>query len=195
MIEPVTLEGEHVRLEPLSQHHREALCDAIRDGELWTLHVTFVPHPDQIGGFLSDAEKLAADGSGLVFATVHRGSGRVIGSTRYMHRNEVHRRVEIGFTFLAKSHQRTAVNTEAKLLMLTHAFETLAMNRVELLTDVLNTASRRAILRIGAKEEGVLRSHMIMPDGRVRDSALYSIVRSEWPDVKAHLEGLLARVS
>jgi RimJ/RimL family protein N-acetyltransferase len=191
-VNPVTLEGRYVRLEPISQSHREGLCAAIKDGELWKLHVTFVPHPDQVDGFLADAEAMLHQASGLVFATIDSASGRVIGSTRYMHASEANRRVEIGFTFLAKSFQRTRANTEAKLLMLTHAFESLGLNRVEFLTDYLNFRSRRAILRIGAKEEGLLRSHMSMPDGRVRDSMIYSIVAGEWGGAKRHLQAILA---
>lgn len=190
---PVTLEGESIRLEPVSRAHRDGLREAIRDGELWKLHVTLVPHPDRIDGFLADAEQMAADDSGLAFATILKATGDVIGSTRFMHASPAHRRIEIGFTFLSKSHQRTVANTEAKLLMLTHAFDELGMNRVEFLTDYLNVASRRAIQRLGAKEEGLLRSHMVMPDGRVRDSMIYSIVRSEWDGVRRHLEAMLMR--
>lgn len=182
-----------VRLEPLSARHEQGLCDAIRDGDLWTLHVTLVPHPDEIDIFLSNAQKAHALGDGLAFATVDRATGRVAGSTRFMKADEQHRRVEIGFTFLGRSWQRTGRNTEAKLLMLTHAFETLGMNRVELLTDHLNEESRRAILGLGAKEEGLLRSHMIMRTGRVRDSVLYSVVRGDWPEVKQRLTFKLAR--
>ena len=184
---PVTLEGRFVRLEPLSEAHRTGLCEAIRDGELFKLDVTLVPHPDAIDGFLNDARRAHAAGDGLAFATVDRATNRVAGSTRFMRADERHRRVEIGFTFLAASRQRTGFNTDAKLLMLTHAFETLGMNRVEFLTDYLNDRSRRAILGLGAQEEGRLRSHMIMPSGRVRDSMLYSIVKSEWPSVKQRL--------
>jgi RimJ/RimL family protein N-acetyltransferase len=193
--EPVVLEGEYVRLEPLSEEHRQGLCDAIADGELWNLHVTLVPHPSRIDEFLNNAREAYESGDGLAFATVDRVTHRVAGSTRFMRASLPNRRVEIGFTFLGNSWQRTSVNSEAKLLMLTHAFETVDMNRVEFLTDYLNDRSRRAILRLGAKEEGVLRSHMVMPNGRIRDSVLYSIVRSEWPGIKQHLSSkLVARV-
>jgi N-acetyltransferase len=187
-----TLEGRLVRLEPLSSAHKEGLCEAIKDGELWQLSVTLVPHPNAIDQFIRDADEAHERGDGLTFATVERSTGRVAGSTRFMRADESNRRVEIGFTFLAGSRQRAGLNTEAKLLMLTHAFETLAMNRVELLTDLLNEKSRRAIVGIGAKEEGVLRHHMIMRDGRVRDSILYSIIKSEWPGVRHRLEWKLA---
>ena len=185
--DPVVLEGEYVRLEPLCEEHRQGLCEAIADGELWNLYVTLVPHPSQIDEFLSNARAAYESGDGLAFATVDRATRRVAGSTRFMRASFPNRRVEIGFTFLGNAWQRTSVNTEAKLLMLAHAFERLDMNRVEFLTDYLNDRSRRAILRLGAKEEGVLRSHMVMPNGRIRDSVLYSIVRSEWSGIKQHL--------
>lgn len=190
--EPVVLEGERVTLEPLSERHRQALCDAIADGELWNLHVTSVPHPSRIDEFLTNAREAYEAGDGLAFATIDRTTGRVAGSTRFMRASPANRRIEIGFTFLGKTWQRTSVNTEAKLLMLTHAFETLGVNRVEFLTDYLNDRSRRAILRLGAKEEGTLRSHMVMPNGRIRDSLIYSIVKCEWPGIKQHLCAKLA---
>lgn len=190
--ERVTLEGRLVRLEPLSKGHREGLCRAIRDGELWKLHVTLVPHPDEIDAFIDNAERAHGAGDGLAFATVERATNRIAGSTRFMECDAANKRVEIGFTFLGASWQRTGANTEAKLLMLAHAFETLGLNRVELLTDFLNARSRRAILGLGAREEGILRSHMIMRDGRVRDSVLYSIIKSDWPGAKQHLEHRLA---
>jgi RimJ/RimL family protein N-acetyltransferase len=191
--DPVVLEGESVRLEPLCEEHRQGLCEAIADGELWNLYVTLVPHPSQIDEFLSNARAAHEDGDGLAFATVDRATRRVAGSTRFMRASFPNRRVEIGFTFLGNAWQRTSVNTEAKLLMLGYAFERLGMNRVEFLTDYLNDRSRRAILRLGAKEEGVLRSHMVMPNGRIRDSVLYSIVRNEWSGIKQHLSFKLAR--
>lgn len=191
-IEPVTLEGQFVRLEPLSKTHREPLCSAISDGDLWKLHVTMVPHPDDIDEFIDNASRMQDAGEGLVFATVDKETGRVAGSTRFMHTNHENKRTEIGFTFLGKTWQRTRINTEAKLLMLTHAFEVLQMNRVEFLTDCLNTVSRNAILRLGAKEEGVLRNHMIMRGGRVRDSVVFSIIKTEWFGKKIHLNSKLA---
>jgi RimJ/RimL family protein N-acetyltransferase len=128
------------------------------------------------------------------FATIDLASGAVVGSTRFMAINRDHRRAEIGFTFLARRWQRSYVNTEAKYLMLRHAFEAWGCNRVEFITDVLNTKSRQAILRLGAKKEGVLRKHMIMRDGRVRDSVLYSVIESEWPGVRSGLEAMMAAV-
>lgn len=146
-----------------------------------------MPPPDQLDTFLADAESAFRSGDGLTFATIDSASGRIAGSSRFMRASPEDKRVEIGFTFLGASWQKTAINTEAKLLMLTHAFEDLGMNRVELLTDYLNSNSRRAISRLGAKEEGVLRSHRIMPDGRVRDSVIYSILKHEWPGIKQNL--------
>lgn len=190
--EKVTLEGKHVRLEPLSQAHREQLIDAISDGELWKLFVTRVPREEGVDEFISNALEAHAKADGLTFATIDKVSGRVVGSTRFMKANLDNQRVEIGFTFIAKSFQRTKINTEAKLLMLTHAFESLSLNRVEFLTDYLNNTSRNAIARLGAKQEGILRSHMVMPNGRVRDSVLFSITQHEWGGVKENLSYKLA---
>lgn len=192
-LEPITLEGEHVRLEPLSRSHHAGLCRAIEDGELWTLHVTLVPHPRDVPQFIEQALAAQARGEELAFATIDRASGAVAGSTRFMKANLANKRVEIGFTFLAGSFQRTSINTEAKLLMLTHAFERLGLNRVEFLTDLLNTRSRAAIARLGASQEGVLRQHMVMRDGRVRDSVIFSITASEWPELKLRLACRLTR--
>ena len=186
-IEAIVLEGKYVRLEPLTAVHRNGLREAISDGELWKLHVTLVPHPDKIDEFLNNANLAHESGDGLAFATIDKVTNRIAGSTRFMKANLPNKRIEIGFTFLGKSWQRTRINTEAKLLMLTHAFEVLDLNRVELLTDYLNNTSRQAIMRLGAKEEGTLRNHMVMPDGRVRDSVLYSIIKNEWPGVRQHL--------
>ena len=188
---PTTLEGKFVRLEPLSIHHKQGLCDAIRDGELWNLYVTLVPHPNAIDEFFANVQIALENNEGLAFATIDKATNKIAGSTRFMKANLPNKRVEIGFTFLGKSWQKTQINTEAKLLMLTHAFETMGLNRVELLTDYLNTTSRNAILRLGAKEEGVLRNHMVMPDGRVRDSVIYSIIKNEWAGVKQHLNAKL----
>jgi len=146
--EAKVLEGELVRLEPLSEKHRDGLCDAICDGELWKLHVTLVPHPDDIDAFMASAQASYEAAEGITYATIDRSSGKVVGSTRFMKANLSDRRVEIGTTFLAQSFQRTKMNTEAKLLMLSYAFDEMQLNRVELITDYLNTRSRNAILRI-----------------------------------------------
>ena len=189
--EKKTLEGEYVRLEPLEVRHCEGLCKAVSDGELWKLHVTMVPHPDDIGEFFQNAEAGFRADDCNAFATIDRKTGEIAGSTRYMNANLAHLGVEIGFTFLGKSWQRTHINTEAKLLMLAHAFDDLGLNRVEFRTDFLNFKSQKAIERLGAKKEGVLRNQMIMRDGRIRDSVVYSIIRNEWPGVKSHLTTLL----
>lgn len=186
--EPVVLEGNHVRLEPLDGRHKEGLCRAISDGELWKIFVTIVPHTNDIDQFLANAKSAHERGEGLAFAIIDKsGNDQVAGSTRFMNANLPNKRLEIGFTFLGRTWQRSSINTEAKLLMLTHAFETLGLNRVELRTDYLNTASRHAILRLGAKEEGILRNHMVMSDGRIRDTVVFSILKNEWPGVKQNL--------
>lgn len=191
-VEKITLEGRRVRLEPLSTRHLPGLKEAIEDGRLWEIPVTFVPHPDGLDKFFDDAETAFKAGRELAFATLDAVSGRVVGSTRFRCIEAGHRRAEIGFTFLAASSQRTHVNTEAKYLMLCHAFEVWGCHRIELLTDERNTTSREAIQRIGAREEGILRSHMVMRDGFIRNSVVYSVVAAEWPQVKA---SLLARMN
>jgi RimJ/RimL family protein N-acetyltransferase len=192
-IEKLILEGSAVRLEPLAESHLPGLARAIEDGELWKLPVTIVPHPTDLSAFFSAAESAFAAGRELTFATVDKLSGAIAGSTRFRCIEAAHKRVEIGFTFLAERWQRSHVNSEAKYLMLKHAFEVWQMNRVELLTDLLNVKSRTAIARLGAQQEGILRSHMVMRDGRVRDSVLFSIVRGEWPVVASALESRLRR--
>lgn len=190
-IQKVPLEGANVRLEPLTREHLPGLASAISDGELWLLPVTIVPHPDNLPGFLADAELAFAAQRELTFATIDKRSGSIVGSTRFKCIERAHLRAEIGFTFLAASFQRSHVNTEAKYLMLRHAFEVWKLNRVELLTDLLNEKSRRAIGRIGARQEGVLRSHMVMRDGRIRDSVLFSMIASEWPEARDALTAKL----
>jgi RimJ/RimL family protein N-acetyltransferase len=188
----VDLDGYGVRMEPLDEgRHREGLAAAIRDGELWKLPVTFIPHPDDLGGFFAEAETALTERRELAFATIDAGTEHVVGSSRFRMIVPEHLRVEIGFTFIASSYQRTRVNSAAKFLMLRHAFEEWGVNRVEFLTDDLNEASRNAILRIGAGYEGKLRSHMVMRDGRIRDSVIFSITRPEWPGVREKLEGRL----
>ncbi len=189
----VVLEGQRVRLEPLSTAHKDGLCQAILDGELWNLFVTLVPHINDIDTFIHNAEIAYESGDGLAFAIMDKATNKVAGSTRFMKINFPNKRLEIGFTFLGESWQKTCINTEEKFLLLSHAFETMNFNRIELITDYLNTKSRNAILRLGAKEEGILRSHMIMPNGRVRDSVLYSIVKHEWEGVKQNLIFKLSR--
>jgi RimJ/RimL family protein N-acetyltransferase len=191
-IEPVTLEGRYVRLEPLSLAHHPALCEAGLDEVIWRYMPQTLRSPEDMRAFIEAAMEAQASGAALPFATVDKASDKGIGSTRFFNIERAHRRLEIGWTWLGLAWQRTAANTEAKYLMLRHAFETLECIRVEFKTDSLNERSRAAILRIGAKEEGTFRNHMIMPDGRLRHSVYYSIVASEWPEVKARLEGKVA---
>jgi N-acetyltransferase len=192
-LHPVVLEGRHVRLEPLSIGHHDALCEVGLDDELWR----WIPKPVRSRDDMLDYIRLAlqwqTDGTALPFVTMERSSDRVVGSTRYMNIDQLNRHVEIGATWIGQPWQRSVVNTEAKYLMLCHAFEKLDCLRVELKTDELNEQSRNAILRIGAKYEGIFRKHVICADGRVRNSAWYSIIDSEWPQVKASLEEKLQR--
>jgi N-acetyltransferase len=193
---PVILEGCHVRLEPLAQTHHAALCAIGLDPELWEFIPYCVATPEDMAAYIQSALNDQAAGRALPFATVRvsSNSGQVIGSTRYMNIDHANRRVEIGATWIAAPWRRTAVNTEAKYLMLRHAFETLGCIRVEFKTDALNQRSRNAIRRIGATEEGTLRQHMVMWSGRLRDSVYFSILDFEWPRVKQNLEQKLARI-
>lgn len=187
-IEPVTLEGTHVRLEPLSEAHHAALCEVGLDPDLWRWIPTPVNNADDMMAFIRTAHAWQAAGTALPFATIDRKSNRAIGSTRYMNIDAPNRRLEIGATWIAKPWQRSIINVEAKYLMLKYAFETLGAMRVELKTDSLNRRSRNAIQRIGAKQEGIFRNHMVTSTGRIRHSVYFSIVDSEWPAVKANLE-------
>ncbi len=187
----VTLEGRAVSLVPLDPAHHHALVAAAEDGELWRLWYTSVPSPD--GMALEIERRLGLRASGLMLPfTVLDAAGAVVGMTTYMNIDAANRRVEIGSTWYAKRVQRTALNTEAKLLLLGHAFEALGCIAVEFRTHRLNTQSRRAIERLGAQLDGILRSHTMMPNGTVRDTAVYSIIPCEWPAVKANLEFQLA---
>ena len=186
-ISPVTLAGEHTRLEPLSLAHQEALVAAAADGELWNSIVTVVPSRETIGEYIGEALTAQQQGSELPFVIIQNATNRVVGTTRFYYIQPQQKSAAIGYTWIAASAQRTAVNTEAKLLLLTHAFEHWRCNRIEFITDVLNQQSRAAILRLGAKEEGTLRNHIIMPNGRVRDSVCFSIIIEEWPEVKTGL--------
>ncbi len=190
-ISPVTLESQHTRLEPLSTAHCEALIAAAHDGELWNSTVTIVPTRDTMAEYIEAALAAQAQRRELAFVIIRKSSGEVVGSTRFYEIERNDRRVAIGYTWLSVSAQRTAVNTEAKLLLLTHAFEHWRCIRVEFITDVLNQQSRAAILRLGAKQEGILRNHMLMPGGRIRDSVCFSIIIGEWPVVKARLKAKL----
>ena len=189
---PVTLEGRHVRLEPLGRHHASDLAQVALDAELWRFTPTQIHSLADLDAYIDTALGWQSAGTALPFAIVDRSTGRAVGSTRLAHIDRQHRRAEIGWTWLGRPFQRTALNTEAKLLLLTHAFDRMQCIRVELRTDVLNTKSRNAILRLGAKEEGILRHHMILPDGRLIDWVYYSILGDEWPSVCAGLEQKLA---
>lgn len=194
-IEPVTLATDRLVLRPLSLGDVPALGRAASDGALWEKRTTTVPRPEGFEAYVRKALELQEAGLALPFATVVREGDQVVGSTRYMNIDAANHRVEIGTTWIAKSWQRTFVNTHAKFLMLRHAFEVLDCNAVELRTHRLNDQSRAAIERLGAKLDGILRRHMIMPDGHVRDTAVYSVVRDEWPLVKAGLERRMAQAS
>lgn len=192
-VHPVTLEGRYVRLVPLALEHTAGLCEVGLDEELWRWTATAVATREEMRGYVETALEEASRGTSLPFATIDKTSGRVVGSTRFGNIDRANRHVEIGWTWVARQWQRTSINTEAKYLMLAHAFETLGAIRVELKTDSLNERSRRAILRIGAQEEGTFRNHMITHTGRFRHSVYFSIIESEWPTVKAALDGKLSR--
>ena len=190
-MEAVTLEGRHVLLEPLAERHHEALCAVGLHPDLWAFTVARAMTPEEMQTYIRSALDAQAAGSQLPFVTIERASHRVVGSTRFMNIDPSNRRVEIGSTWVSGPWQRTPVNTEAKYLMLRHAFESWDYVRVELKTDALNQRSRAAIRRIGAVEEGVLRRHTVTWSGRIRDTVYYSILDSEWPRVKADLESKL----
>jgi N-acetyltransferase len=191
-IDPVVLEGIHVRLEPLLRKHITGLCEVGLEEQLWRWIPTPVRTADDMAAYVELALKEQANGVSLPFAQIEKATGRLIGSTRYMNIDRVHHRVEIGCTWIGREWQRTAANTEAKYLLLRHAFETLGCMRVELKTDSLNEKSRAAILRIGAKQEGIFRNHMMTSTGRIRHTVYFSIVDSEWPGVKSEMERRLS---
>jgi RimJ/RimL family protein N-acetyltransferase len=192
-ISPVTLEGQHTILEPLALAHEEALIRAADDGELWHSIVTVVPTRDTMAQYIHEALSAQAQGTELPFVIIQQATGCLVGTTRFYIIQPHQKSAAIGYTWVARSAQRTAVNTEAKLLLLTHGFEHWRCNRIEFITDVLNEQSRAAILRLGARQEGILRNHIIMPNGRVRDSVCFSIIIEEWPEVKARLISKLSR--
>jgi RimJ/RimL family protein N-acetyltransferase len=190
--EPVTLEGAHARLAPLSHDHADGLIEAVKDGALWRLWYTAIPAPDGMAKEIERRLSLQAKGSMLPF-TVFDADGRIAGMTTYMNIDAPNRRVEIGSTWYAQRVQRTALNTECKLMLLRHAFERLDCIAVEFRTHFFNRPSRRAIERLGAKLDGILRNHQIGYDGTLRDTAVYSIIASEWPTVRQHLSFSLTR--
>ncbi len=190
--DPVVLSGPHATLVPLSPDHHDGLCAAAADGELWKLWYTSVPAPDRMAAEIERRLGLQRAGSMLAF-TVFDREGKIVGMTTYMHIDATNRRVEIGSTWTAAGAQRTSLNTQCKRLLLGHAFEALECIAVEFRTHRLNTQSRRAIERLGAQLDGVLRSHQRMPDGTLRDTAVYSITAAEWPTIRTHLDWQLAR--
>jgi RimJ/RimL family protein N-acetyltransferase len=185
-LEPVSLSGPHARLEPLSRDHKDGLVEAVKDGELWKLWYTSIPSPETMEAEIARRLGLQASGAMLPFVVKDAG-GKIAGMTTYMNVDAANRRVEIGSTWYAQRVQRTPLNTQCKLLLLTHAFEKLNCIAVEFRTHFFNHQSRRGIERLGAKLDGILRSHQIAPNGTLRDTVVYSIIASEWPTVKAHL--------
>lgn len=193
IVEPVTLPGQHVRLEPLTMDQLDALWEVGQDPALWQWTPYHIKTRDEMHTYIQTALNWQEIGTALPFVTIEQKTDRVVGSTRFGNIDVRNRRVEIGWTWIGKPWQRTPVNTEAKFLMLQHAFEAWGCIRVELKTDVLNERSRAAILRLGAKQEGILRHHMITDSGRLRNTMYFSIINDEWPEVKARLQTLLVK--
>ena len=184
--DPITLRGQHARLEPLSQQHYDGLVEAVKDGEIYKIWYTLIPTPENVAKEIDRRLGLQAAGSMLPF-TVFDAGGKIVGQTTYMNIDAANRRVEIGSTWYGKSAQRGPLNTQCKLLLLTHAFETLDCIAVEFRTHFFNHQSRNAIERLGAKQDGILRSHQVAPNGTLRDTVVYSITAAEWPTVRTHL--------
>ena len=190
-VAPVTLELDGIRLEPLGAGHADGLLQAAQDGELWKLRITSVPEPQQVAQYIATALEMRP--SRLAWAVTEAASGRVLGTTSYHDILPNVDRVEIGYTWYRQSVQRSHINTTCKLMLLEHAFDTLGCAVVGFRTDNFNHASQKAIERLGAKKDGVIRHHMMRRDGTVRDTVMYSIVRGEWPEIRAHLRYLLDR--
>jgi len=186
--EDIELESENIKLVSLTIEHADALVNAAKDGELWKLWFTFVPNAEIIDDYITTALEQKAKGLSLPFVVIDKASGEVIGSTRFCNADLLNQRVEIGYTWYSKSYQKTSCNTECKLLLLTHAFESLEAIAVEFRTNWHNQASRAAITRLGAKQDGVLRNHQKMPNGGYRDTVVFSIINTEWPSVKENLK-------
>jgi RimJ/RimL family protein N-acetyltransferase len=193
ILQPVTLKGRHVELHPLSIDHLEDLILAVQDGELWKLWYTSAPTPEKMAAEIHRRLALREAGSMLPFTVIDPNSEQAVGMTTYMNIDATNRRVEIGSTWYAQRVQRTGLNTEAKLLLLAHAFDTLGCIAVEFRTHFMNHQSRRAIERLGAKLDGILRSHQVSPNGSLRDTVVYSIITSEWPTVRGHLQWQLEK--
>jgi RimJ/RimL family protein N-acetyltransferase len=190
-----TLMGKLVELRPLQQDHAALLLQAAADGQLWNMKITVVPGPQTVDSYVAAALQGRGAGTVMPFVIVRRDTGEAVGSTRFWKIDRANRKMEIGHTWLSESVQRSGINTEAKYLLLTHAFEVMEAVRVQFTTDELNEKSRAAILRIGAKQEGIVRHERIMPDGRKRNSVRFSIIDSEWADVKAMLQQKMGGVN
>lgn len=193
-LQPVMLEGRHVHLEPLAARHEAGLAQVVEAGGLWLHPHTFIPRPADVAAFIEAAQHALEEGRELAFAIVDRASGTVVGSSRFRDIRPHHRTVEIGLTFIAVAWQGSYANTESRYLMLRYAFEAWQCRRVQFMADRLNTRSRESLRRLGAREEGTLRRHLVMPDGRSRDTVVYSVIDEEWPAIRRALEdGLLGR--
>lgn len=192
-VNPITLTGNGIQLVPLALEHEPGLRLAAADGELWNLRITSVPRPDETRIYIETALDNRKQGHRFAFAVIDETNGKVLGSTGYHDILPDVKRVEIGYTWYAKSVQRTHVNTTCKLLLLSHAFDTLGCNVVGWRTDNFNFASQRAIERLGARKDGVIRGHYLRRDGTVRDTVMYSLLKGEWPEVREHLKYLLTR--
>ena len=192
-LQPLTLRGRRATLEPLAHSHCADLVEAVRDGELWRLWYTTIPEPERMAADIDRRLSLQARGTMLPFAVIDNVTAKAVGMTTYMNADADHKRVEIGSTWYRKSVQRSELNTECKLMLLTHAFEALDCIAVEFRTHFFNHQSRRGIERLGAKLDGILRNHTVMPNGTLRDTCVYSIIAAEWPTVKAHLTWQLSR--
>jgi RimJ/RimL family protein N-acetyltransferase len=192
-VEPVTLTGDHASIEPLGREHEEALSRAAADGELWRLWYTSIAPPEKMADYIATALDMRERLGAMPFVVREKPSGEIVGCTRYFNVDAINRRLEIGHTWYSRRVQRGPINTECKLLLLTHAFETLQCIAVEFRTHWFNHASRTAIARLGAKQDGVLRNHQLSADGSKRDTVVFSIIDGEWPAVKARLEQLMHR--
>lgn len=193
-LQPLILAGNHCTLEPLKYEHYDELVSAVQDGELWNLWYTLIPKPDEMHKEIDRRLDLMQKGTMLPFAIKSNANNQTIGMTTFLNADAPNRRIEIGATWLAKSYQRTGINTCAKFLLLQHAFEVLNCNAVEFRTHVMNQQSRAGIERLGAKLDGILRNHMIMPNNTLRDTCVYSILNSEWNRVKEHLELMITKI-
>jgi RimJ/RimL family protein N-acetyltransferase len=192
-IKPVSLQGLRATLVPLAHSHADELAEALRDGELWLLWYTHIPSPERLADFIGQRLAAQANGTLLPFAVIDHATRKAVGMTNYLNIEPEHRRLEIGGTWYRTGVQRSSINTECKILLLRHAFEALACIAVEFRTHFFNHQSRRGIERLGAKLDGILRSHQIAPDGTLRDTCVYSIIATEWPTVRAHLTWQLER--